>query len=145
MANKDLVIHSPEMTLEQKVVALLLCIAQEKKGEIDRALGGPVQSLLQLNLLHALSKAPGGTLTVGQLKHLMIDDSPNVSRTLGKLEKLGLVEKTRSDEDQRTVHVRITDAGHRAHEEGDHRMLDLAGTNLEEPELKQLLDLLVKL
>lgn len=144
MADKSLVIQSPDMSLEQKVIGLVLCIAQEKKVEIDRALEGTVQSLLQLNLLHALSKAEDGRRTVGQLKSVMVDDSPNVSRALGKLVELGLVEKSRSAEDQRTVHVCLTRAGERAHEEGDARLLDLS-TGLAEPELKQLFDLLVKL
>lgn len=144
VANKSLVIHSTEMTLEQKVIALLLCIAQEKKVEIERALDGAVQSLLQLNLLHALDRAPERRMTVGQLKDVMVDESPNVSRTVGKLADLGLVEKDRSPEDQRTVHVTLTPQGARAHEEGDARLLDLS-TGLGEAELKRLFDLLVKL
>jgi DNA-binding MarR family transcriptional regulator len=144
LADKSLVIHSPDMSLEQKVVALLLCIAQEKKVEIERALDGAVQSLLQLNLLHALSKAEDGCLTVGQLRSVMVDESPNVSRTLNKLVQLGLVRKERSTRDQRTVYVWLTEAGARAHEEGDARLLQLS-TGLERGELKQLFELLVKL
>ena len=144
MANKQLLLANPELTLEQKVVGLLLCIAQEMRGEIDRRIQGPVVSFLQLNLLHALSKAPDGRLTVGELKRLMVDESPNVSRTLNKLVELGLVEKDRCTEDQRTVHVSITEAGDRAHEEADARLMDLT-TGLEEPELKQLFELLSKL
>ena len=47
MANKSAIVESTEMTLDQKVVALLLCIAQERKVEIERALEGAVPSLLQ--------------------------------------------------------------------------------------------------
>ena len=144
MAKKSLVIAAPDMSLDQKVVALLLCIAQEKKGEIDRALEGTLQSMLQLNLLHALSKAPEKRLTVGQLKQVMVEDSPNVSRTLNKLAERGLVEKTRSADDQRTVHVSITRAGERAHTEGDARLMNLS-TGLAQRELKQLFELLTKL
>ena len=144
VADKQRLIADPDLTLEQKVVGLLLCVAQGKKSEIDRRIQGPVLSFLQLNLLHALSKAPGGNLSVGELRRTMVDDSPNVSRTLNKLVELGLVRKDRSREDQRSVHVSITEAGERAHEEGDARLLDMS-TGLEEPELKQLFDLLVKL
>ncbi len=145
VANKALVIRSPDLTLEQKVVALLMCIAQEKKVVIERSLdGAKVQSLLQLNLLHTLSRAPEGTLTVGQLKGLMVDESPNVSRAVSKLTELGLVEKHRSPEDQRTVHVTITRAGERAHVEGDEQ-LDGFTIGLTKAETRQLFDLLSKL
>ena len=81
MGNKTLVIRAHDMTLDQKVIALLMCIALEKKVEIERALEGTVQSFLQLKLLHSLAEAPGGRLTVGKLRSLMVEKSPNVSRT----------------------------------------------------------------
>ena len=144
VANKSLVVESADLTLEQKVIALLVCTGQEIRAEIDRLLEGTVPSFSQLNLLHALSRAPGGCLTVGQLKNVMVDDSPNVSRALNKLAGLGLVEKTRSTEDQRTVFVSITERGQRVHEEGDECLAHLS-TGLEQSELKRLYDLLVKL
>src|SRR5499426_1743530 len=144
MSNRTLVIDAPEMTLDQKVIALLMCVAQEKKVEIERAIEGTVQSFLQLKLLHSLAQAPGGRLTVGQLRSLMVERTANVSRTLNKLSDLGLIEKLRSTEDQRTVHVSITEAGRIAHDEGDASLLDLS-TGLEQGELKRLFDLLVKL
>jgi DNA-binding MarR family transcriptional regulator len=145
VANKALVIHNPELTLEQKVVGLLMCIAQEKKVDVDRALAGSGVSFLQLNLLHALSKAPENTLTVGRLKSVMIDDSPNVSRALGKLADAGLVAKRRSDEDERTVFVTITEAGERMHVHGDERLLGQLSTGLDHEDLKSLFELLAKL
>src|SRR5262245_3157202 len=135
MTNRSLVIDDPDMTLDQKVIALLMCVAHEKKVEIERAIEGKVQSFLQLKLLHSLAEAPGGRLTVGQLRSLMVERTPNVSRTLNKLSDLGLIEKVRSKEDQRTVHVSITEAGRIAHEEGDANLTDL-NTGLEESELK---------
>src|SRR5262245_4974167 len=144
MSNRTLVIDAPEMTLDQKVIALLMCIAQEKKVEIERAIEGKVQSFLQLKLLHSLAQAPGGRLTVGQLRRRMVERTPNVSRTLNKLAELGLIEKVRNTQDQRTVHVSITEAGRIAHEEGDANLMDLT-TGLEEGELKRLFDLLVRL
>jgi len=126
------------------VLALLVCSAQEIRAEIDRLLGGTVQSFLQLNLLHALANAPERRLTVGQLRSVLVDERPNVSRALNKLVELGLVEKTRSETDQRTVYVSITEAGERAHVEGDARLAALR-IDLDEPDLKQLFELLVKL
>jgi len=142
--NRSTIIHSPDLSLEQKVLNLILCVALDKKREIDRRLEGVLQSFLQLKLLHSLAHTPDGRLTVGELRSLMDERSPNVSRTLNKLADLGLVEKVRSTEDQRTVHVSITEAGRLAHEEGDARLMELS-TGLDEDELKRLFDLLVKL
>ena len=142
--NESTIIDAPDLSLEQKVINLILCVALDKKREIERALEGVLQSFLQLKLLHCLAHAPDGRLTVGRLRSLMDERSPNVSRTLNKLADLGFVEKIRSTADQRTVHVSITEAGRRAHEEGDARLMDLS-TGLEEDELKRLFDLLVKL
>jgi DNA-binding MarR family transcriptional regulator len=144
MSNRSLVIEAHDLTFDQKVIALLMCVAQEKKVEIERAIEGTVQSFLQLKLLHSLAEAPEGRLTVGQLRSLMVERTANVSRTLNKLAELGLIEKVRSTVDQRTVYVSITEAGRVAHEEGDASLLDLS-TGLEPGELKQLFDLLVKL
>ena len=144
MSKRSLVVDAPDMTFDQKVIALLMCIAQEKKVEIERAIEGTVQSFLQLKLLHSLAEAPDGRLTVGQLRSRMVERAANVSRTLNKLGELGLIEKVRCTRDQRSVYVSITEAGRIAHEEGDASLTDLS-TGLEEGELKQLFDLLVKL
>ncbi len=144
MANKDLVIESSEMNLEQKCMALLMCLAQEIKVDIESRIGGEVQSLLQLNLLHALASAPEGTLTVSQLKGVMVDESPNVSRTVSKLAEMGLVTKSRSVDDQRSVFVTITEAGEGAHERADAHLADLS-IGLEGAELEQLFTLLKRL
>jgi len=144
MAKKTLVIDNPELDLEQKVMALLACIAQEQKAEIDTRLEPLKLSLLQLNLLHALSRAPGKTLTVNELKSVMLDENPNVSRTISKMADAGLVTKIRSAEDQRTVHVEISPKGEQAHRNGDRRLGDLS-TGLSKKDLQQLYQLLQKI
>lgn len=125
MANKALIIDSDDMTLEQKVMALIACIAQEKKTQTDKALSGVGLSLLQLNLLHQLAYASSDGLTVNELKNAMVDDNPNVSRTLNKLVEMGLVTKKRDEEDQRTVHIKITPKGKKAHTQGDAQLVSI--------------------
>lgn len=71
MANKALIIDNADMSLEQKVMALIGCIAQEKKAQTDKVLSGVGLSLLQLNLLHQLAYASSSGLTVNQLKGAM--------------------------------------------------------------------------
>ena len=143
MAKKALIVES-DLDLEQKVIGLLACVAQEHKVEIERRIQQTPVSFPQLQLLHALAVAPGGRMTVGQLKDVMVDENPNVSRALGKLADLGLVEKERSPEDQRTVFVTITAEGERTHEQADAHLLGLS-TGLSKKDLRQLYELLCKL
>lgn len=144
MANKALITESADLTTEQKVMALLACLAQEQKAHMDRLLRESRLSVLQLQILHVLSKAPGGRMTVNQLRGFMVDDSPNVSRTLNKLVDTGFVTKERSAEDQRTVFVAITPDGEAAHVSADERLLEVS-TGLSDRELEQLYRLLKKL
>ena len=74
----------------------------------------------------------------------MVEDSPNVSRTLTKLADQGFVTKERSAEDQRTVFVSITRSGEAAHRKGDRRLMDMS-TGLGKKDLEQLYKLLLKL
>ncbi len=144
MANKALIIERTDMSLEQKVLALIACVAQEKKVLVDKALSSNGLSLLQLNLLHALANAPSGSLTVNQLKRAMIDENPNVSRTLNKMVDVGLITKKRDEEDQRTVHISITSKGHNAHIEGDKQLAGIK-TGLNSDDLMSCYELLQKM
>lgn len=144
MANKDLIIRSDVMTVEQKVMGLIGCIAQEGKVEMERRIAPLNLSPLQLSILHALDWGPDGGMTVGQLKSVMLDESPNMSRTLNKMVDAGLVAKRRSTEDQRIVHITITDAGRQMHKTADSELTGMS-TGLAETDLQQLYRLLQKL
>lgn len=142
MANKAL-IERLGLTTEQKALAMLACVAQETKVALERMISDFGLSLLQLNILHALDYAEQGTLTVNQLKAVMLDETPNVSRTLNKLVDMGMVEKKRSSEDQRVVYVSITDKGSQTHRDADQAMQNYQSPlNAEESE--QLYQLLKK-
>ena len=145
MANKAAIIHS-DLDIRQKITGLLVCIAQEKKAEITRLIAPFGVSMLQLNILHALSFAPEGELTVNQIKQLMFDESPNVSRSLNKLVDAGYVIKQRSEKDQRIVHIHITETGHQTHLDADKALLAMDNDlNLSSREAEQLYKLLAKL
>ena len=145
MANKAAIIHS-DLDIRQKITGLVVCIAQKKKAEITRLITPFGISMLQLNILHALSYAPEGQLTVNEIKQLMFDESPNVSRSLNKLVDAGYVVKQRSEKDQRIVHIHITEIGRQTHIDADKALLSTtADMDLPEAELEQLYSLLVKL
>lgn len=141
--NRSSVIHDPGVPLERRVISLILCLAAEKKCEIERTTEGVLQSYVQVKLLHALVQAPEGRLSVGELSSRTEEPIPSVSRSLSKLVDLGFVDKVRSAEDQRTVHVSITDSGLRAQREADARMMAVT-TGLKRNELGQLFELLLK-
>jgi DNA-binding MarR family transcriptional regulator len=143
VANKDFIKQS-DMATDRKAIALLTCIAQEYKVEMTRRIEPYKLSLLQLQLLHELSYADKGRLTVNELKARMIDENPNVSRTLNKLMDAGYIRKDRSREDQRTVHVSITAAGRKAHTQADEEIQNVS-LSLSKKDADQLYRLLSKL
>jgi len=133
MGNKALIIDS-DLALEEKVMALLVCTAQEMTAKMQRNIKPMNLSLLQVQILHVLSKSVDGAgegigegrLTVNQIKALMVDESPNVSRSLNKLMEHGYITKERDIEDQRVVHIAITPAGEQAHEDADKELLKVS-------------------
>lgn len=143
MPKKDLIINS-DMETDQKAVALITCIAQEYKVKMERLINPMDLSLLQLQILHALDYSQQGCLTVSQIKAAMVDDNSNVSRTLNKLAETGMVTKKRSQQDQRTVFISITDQGRAAHREADKKLLNHS-TGLTDQDVETLYALLLKL
>ena len=83
---------------------------------------------------------------VNQIKNLMFDESPNVSRSLNKLVDAGYVMKQRSEKDLRIVHIHITEEGHQIHLNADAALLSMDGDmTLSDQEAEQLYKLLAKL
>ncbi|MBB6522179.1 MarR family winged helix-turn-helix transcriptional regulator [Pseudoteredinibacter isoporae] len=142
MANKDL-LDQLDLPIRQKSLAMLACVAQEIKVDMERRISELGISLLQVNLLHVLDKAPNGQLTVNQLKDNMLDETSNVSRTLNKMCDSGLVKKTRSENDQRVVYITITPQGSKLHKQADKLLLQYENP-LNEKESKTLYKLLRK-
>lgn len=143
MANKQSIIDG-DFPIESKILALIACIGQEQKMEMTRRIKHTGLSLTQLHLLHILSQAPQVGLTINQLKALMVDDSPNVSRAVNKLVDGGHAIKERSEIDQRIVHVQITESGELAHVECDNNLMGIS-LGLSQSETKQLYQLLAKM
>lgn len=144
MANKELIINS-NLTKEQKVQALIMCISQEKTSLMTKELKVFNISLTQLQILHLLDFAPNGELTVNQIKEYMIDESPNVSRSLNKLMDNELIIKKRSEKDQRVVFIKITEEGKEIHKKADKELIKHTNMQLNEKEVNSLYTLLKKI
>jgi DNA-binding MarR family transcriptional regulator len=67
-------------------------------------------SATQYNVLRILRGAPEG-LPCGEIGNRMITKDPDITRLLDRLEKRGLISRTREAKDRRTVTARIMPAG----------------------------------
>ena len=67
-------------------------------------------SSTQYNVLRILRGAPEG-LPCGEIAKRMITRDPDITRLLDRLEKFGLISRSREARDRRTVMARITGAG----------------------------------
>jgi DNA-binding MarR family transcriptional regulator len=65
----------------------------------------------QYNVLRILRGAGPGGLACGDVSSRLITREPDVTRLLDRLEKRGLIARTRSEEDRRVVVTRITAEG----------------------------------
>lgn len=142
MANKELLIQQ-DIPIQQKSLAMLACVSQEIKVDMERRISELGISLLQVNLLHALDSSPKKQLTVKQLKDNMLDETSNVSRTLNKMSDAGLIEKARSDDDQRVVFIKLTPLGAKLHRHADKLLLQYESP-LTDKEAQTLFKLLSK-
>jgi DNA-binding MarR family transcriptional regulator len=73
-------------------------------------LKGEDLSATQYNVLRILRGAPDG-LPCGEVANRMITRDPDITRLLDRLEKRGLISRTREIKDRRTVTARITPQG----------------------------------
>lgn len=67
-------------------------------------------SMTQYNVLRILRGAPEG-LACREVSNRMITRDPDVTRLLDRLEKRGLISRSREEKDRRTVMTRISPAG----------------------------------
>ena len=143
MADKDK-IYGSDLPVQDKAAFLVICSAQEllnKIGTITKTFG---ISLTQLRILDILDTLTEDRVTVNTIRQFMVDDSPNVSRSINKLVEKQLVTKERSVEDQRVVFVTITAAGREVHRACDSKII---GNTIDLPDhtCQRLADLLMKL
>ncbi len=124
-------------------------------ARVQDRLSGDLQLLMktqgltttQLNVLRILigAKEPIPCQVVGQR---LIQRVPDVTRLLDRMEKEGLVQRTRSDEDRRVVLVSVTPEGRRRSQQLAKPLLALHDEQmkpLSAAELRQLEALLAKL
>lgn len=65
----------------------------------------------QYNVLRILGGSHPEALSCSEIGGRLLDRTPDVTRLLNRLEKVGLIERERSAQDRRVVNVRVSDAG----------------------------------
>ena len=143
MANKKVIIDS-DSDLKDKCTSLLFCIVQCYQSQINKKLRPLNISLTQLLILDMLEKADFQKMTVNEIKNSLVDDCPNVSRSLNKLLETRNILKKRCTQDQRVVYVSITNKGRETHQLADQLIKDIH-INLEGSDLEQFYQLLLKI
>ncbi|MCH4886475.1 MarR family transcriptional regulator [Acidaminobacter sp. JC074] len=145
MANKQLIIDAKYPT-KFKVVGLIQCISHEIEAQTARLLKPFGISNTQLMILHELDLSDKDALTVNEIKERMVDESPNVSRSLSGLEKMGYIMKTRDKNDKRIVYISLTEEGVNLHHDCDRVITSQPDTlTLNEDEVQTLYELLKKI
>jgi DNA-binding MarR family transcriptional regulator len=143
VANKQKVYNSNFPTRD-KAAVLIGCTAQEIANFVERALKEFGISREQLSVIHFLDTEPVEKMTVNKLREVLLDDSPNVSRILNKMVEKGLVRKERQADDQRVVHISLTEKGRRLHEKADQKIIG-HNVKLSLKECQTLIELLMKI
>jgi len=123
MAKRKLIIES-DSNLDSKIFGLICCIARDMETAANKILIKHKLSMTQLYILRILDKNKK-EMTVSEIKDQLIDDSPNVSRSLNKLMNNGLITKKRNKEDQRIVKIKITAEGQKTCLDANENMEDL--------------------
>jgi DNA-binding MarR family transcriptional regulator len=84
-------------------------------------------SMTQYNVLRILRGAEPTGRTCGEIGERMIAREPDVTRLLERMEKAGLIQRTRASADRRVVVTRITAAGLRLLDEMEPRLREIDG------------------
>lgn len=143
MANKQQVYDS-DFLIRDKAAVLIGCTAQDIDNFVEKRLKAFDISRAQLGVLHFLDEAGKDEMTVNELREVLIDDSPNVSRILNKMADKGLVKKERQADDQRVVYVSLTEKGRQLHQQADEKIIG-HNIRLSPKECRQLIELLMKI
>ena len=83
-------------------------LLQRKGGDLFKA---AELSPTQYNVLRILRGAGAEGLACGEIGDRMVTRDPDITRLLDRLEKRGLVKRSREKDDRRVVTIRITSAG----------------------------------
>ena len=135
----------PFESLEEEVFLGLQRTAALLLREVAKEMEAHDLTPAQYNTLRILRGALPDALTCGDIGERLVSPGPDVTRLLDRLEKHGLVQRLRDEQDRRVVRARITEKGLALLEEIDpavDRILRELLGHLGAPDLQRLIDLL---
>ena len=98
-------------SLEEQTFVALLRTADRLQGRASEMLKRHGLSTTQYNALRILRGAGPEGLGCSEVGERMINRDPDITRLLDRLERRGLIQRTRELKDRRVIKVRITPAG----------------------------------
>jgi DNA-binding MarR family transcriptional regulator len=96
---------------EQEAMLNVIVTGSWLIGELNAAMAPYGVTPAQYNVLRILRGTHPGTLTCSAIGARLLDRTPDVTRLLNRLERVGFVHRKRATHDRRIVEVGITDEG----------------------------------
>lgn len=143
----DIKQKKPFSSLEQEAYLNVLRTATALHDEVELMLKPYGITGAQYNVLRILGGAHPEGLCRNEVRDRMIRRMPDMTRLLDRMEAAGLVERTRSDTDRRSVPTHITTAGRKLIDKLTDAMQDLHKRqlgHLNQKQLATLIDLLTQ-
>jgi DNA-binding MarR family transcriptional regulator len=104
-------VRTPREAANAEAHIALLKVASHMANEFSAVMKPVDLSLSQYNVLRILRGAGPEGATCGEVIERMIQRDPDVTRLLDRLERRGLIERSRDTRDRRIVRTCITEAG----------------------------------
>ncbi len=120
----------PFRSLEQEAFLNLLRTADTLRHRLGQVVAAEGITLQHYNVLRILRGAMPDGLPTLEIAQRMVERSPGITRLLDRLESLGLVRRSRLQDDRRCVYCTITTQGLEALERLDHPVDDWTSRNL---------------
>jgi DNA-binding MarR family transcriptional regulator len=103
--------NKPFASLEEEVFLNLLRTGDALVREVSRVLKPFGLSPTQYNVLRILRGAGEAGLTCGEVGERMVTHDPDITRLMDRMEKRGLIRRSRDVRDRRVITSRITPVG----------------------------------
>jgi DNA-binding MarR family transcriptional regulator len=114
-------------TMEEEMLVSLLRTTDVLQERFEHMIRPFNISMTQYNVLRILRGAGAGGRTCGEIGERMIAREPDVTRLLERMDKAGLIRRTRDSKDRRVVMTRITNAGLKLLDELEPKLRELDG------------------
>lgn len=114
-------------TIEEELLVSLLRTTDVLQERFEQMIRPFNISMTQYNVLRILRGAEPDGRTCGEIGERMIAREPDVTRLLERMDKAGLIKRTRDSADRRVVFTRITSGGLKLLDEIDPKLREIDG------------------